>query len=264
MFIRKLFKIGDKGKWLFLELLIVFVGVYLAFLFQSYAEDRKVGDEKKKVLVSLKLELETFRVSFPGFSEYQFNKVKEWDSLFRIQEVSDYYSWRYLEPQYNFQIIEYALNQEGTDIIDFALYEELSSLLGRIKQLEHAERLMTEFANRHRTMHKRFKDDSPERLSREADNRFNFYKFKNFARDRAGSLKEIASRSAVILKILDAQLSTEEVKNVEKKFFEKLFQAGYGQEFLGPIAEEYFPEYSQKDFLEMLQEFRQKMAAKDQ
>ena len=49
MFIRKLFNVGDKAKWLILELLIVFVGVYLAFLFQSYSEQAKIESEKRKV-----------------------------------------------------------------------------------------------------------------------------------------------------------------------------------------------------------------------
>ena len=90
MFIRKLFNVGDKAKWLLLELLIVFVGVYLAFLFQSYAEQAKIDKEKEKVLVSLKLELEEFRTSFPRFAEYQEGMVNEWDSLFRVNELGVY------------------------------------------------------------------------------------------------------------------------------------------------------------------------------
>ena len=49
MFLRKLMNIGNKGKWLALELLVVFIGVYLAFLFQSYAENIKLEKEKEKV-----------------------------------------------------------------------------------------------------------------------------------------------------------------------------------------------------------------------
>ncbi|NVJ47731.1 MAG: hypothetical protein HWE07_11410, partial [Cytophagia bacterium] len=54
MFIRRLFNIGEKAKWIIVELFVVFVGVYMAFLFQQYAEDQKLRQEKDKVLMSLK------------------------------------------------------------------------------------------------------------------------------------------------------------------------------------------------------------------
>ncbi len=248
MFIRKLFKIGDKVKWLSLELLIVFIGVYLAFLFQSYSEDSKISKEKEKVLVSLKLELENFRTSFPRFGNYQKGKNKEWDSLFDAGETAQYYSWRYLEPQYNFRVIEYALNQNGTDIVDFGLYEKLSNLYGRIKQLEHAERLMTDYAGKHKLAPSQLKESDKERALIEAENRFNFYKFKGFARDRASSMMDIADMSESILKDLNQNLGLKKKREVEIEMMRKYFEAGYDREFIWTLCEEYFPEYSQSEF----------------
>ena len=100
----KLFKNSKNAQFLILELLMIFIGVYLAFLFQNYWEQKKI--DKEKVLMSLKLELETFRTSFPDFASFQKQKNEEWDSLFRAKETAEFYTWRYLEPQYNFQVIE--------------------------------------------------------------------------------------------------------------------------------------------------------------
>ncbi len=174
MFVRKLFGVGDKTKWLILELLIVFVGVYLAFLFQSYSEQAKIESEKRKVLVSLKLELEEFRTSFPRFADYQEGMVKKWDSLFKINELDSYYTWRYLEPQYNFKVIEYAINQEGTDVIDFELYESLSKLHAEIKQLEQAERYMTQIGFDHKNIPLSLNESSEQYRIMANQNRFNF------------------------------------------------------------------------------------------
>ena len=117
---------------------MVFVGVYMAFLFQQYAENQKLDKEKEKVLMSLKAELDDFRSNFPRYAKYQDGINKEWDSLFSVQEIGDFYSWRYLEPQYNYKVVEYALNQQATDIINFELYYELSQLHSYLKRLEHA------------------------------------------------------------------------------------------------------------------------------
>ncbi len=256
MFIRKLFKISDKAKWLLLELLVVFFGVYLAFLFQSHSEDTKIGKEREKVLISLKLELENFRTSFPRFGNYQRNKNKEWDSLFDAGETARYYNWRYLEPQYNFRVIEYALNQNGTDIVDFALYEKLSNLYGRIKQLEHAERLMTEFGGKHKLVPSQLKENSVERALLEAENRFNFYKFLSYGRDRGNTMMDIADFSEGILKDINRELGSDKKREVEVQMMRRYFEAGYDNDLLWKLCQDYFPEYSKSEFDDIILEFQ--------
>lgn len=68
MFLGKLFKKSKNARFLLIELLMIFIGVYLAFLFQNYSEQKKIDKERDKVLISLKLELENFRTTFPRFS----------------------------------------------------------------------------------------------------------------------------------------------------------------------------------------------------
>ncbi len=257
MFFRRLFKIDNKTKWIFIELFAIFFGVYLAFLLQNYSENIKISKEREKVLVSLKLELESFRTGFPGFAEYQLGKTKEWDSLLSENQALEYYSWRYLEPQYNFRVIEYALNQKGTDIINFSLYEELSHLFGRIKQLEHAERLMTEFAGRHKLILSSFKKDDPIYLERSADNRFNFFKFISFAKDRAGAMAAIADESAITLERINTELGAEKVREVEIGMLKKYYKSGTSVERLWGLCLKFFPKYSRAEFDQMIEEVKQ-------
>ena len=264
MFIRKLFQISDKVKWLLLELLVVFVGVYMAFLFQRYAEGQKLKDEKEKVLISLKKELEEFRTNFPGFASYQRGKLVEWDSLLDAGELTDYYNWRYLEPQYNFKVIEYAMNKEGTEIISFELYEALSKLHSRIRQLEHAERLMTNFGQRYNLVPSSLAENDTQRKILEAENRFAFYRFIGAARLRAGKLENVAELAEDILKVVNEDLGPEKTREVEISLLKNYIRAGLDVNFIRTIVDEYFPQYAQGTFDEVLKEVEQQESrAKD-
>ena len=257
MFFRKLFKVGDKVKWILLELLVVFVGVYMAFLFQQYAEDQKLKQEKDKVLMSLKAELDDFRSSFPRYAHSQENKNQEWDSLFAAQEVGDFYGWRYLEPQYNYKIIEYALNQEGTDVVSFELYDELSQLHSFIKRLEHAERMMTEHGQWYRNISQSWNKESMEYKERNADNRFNFFKFIIAAKDRAGNLRRIAEMSEAIVRTVNDELGPEKAKVAEIKMIHRYLEAEIDEDFIKEVFLEYFPNYTEGELDSIIQEWKQ-------
>lgn len=248
MFIRKLFNVGDKAKWLILELLIVFVGVYLAFIFQSYSEQSKIDKEKEKVLVSLKLELEEFRTSFPRFADYQKGRIEEWDSLFDNNEIGTYYSWRYLEPQYNFNVIEYAINQEGTDVLDFELYEGLSQLHAEIKQLEHAERYMTKIGFDHLNIPLSLDKNSDQYKIMSNQNRFNFYKFIDFAGMRENSLRRVATRSVALVEKINEVLGPEKTREVDFMLLGKYLDAKVDQDTIWSIMSEFFPQYTRAEF----------------
>ncbi len=256
MFVRKLFGVSDKAKWLILELLIVFVGVYLAFLFQSYSEQGKIDKEKEKVLVSLKLELEEFRTSFPRFADYQKEMVEEWDSLFAINKLGTYYTWRYLEPQYNFKVIEYAINQEGTDVIDFELYESLSKLHAEIKQLEQAERYMTQIGFDHVNIPLSMDENSQQYRIMYNQNRFNFYKFIDFAKMRTGSLRRVSRRSNELVEKINQVLGDEKTKEVDFMLLDKYLEAKVDTSIILSIYDEFFPQYSREEFMEAFEEFQ--------
>ena len=61
MFLRKLFSSDNKFTRVFVDLIIVIIGVYGAIWIQSYAEDKKTQKEQDRVLTDLKYEMEIFR-----------------------------------------------------------------------------------------------------------------------------------------------------------------------------------------------------------
>ncbi|MEL6559475.1 MAG: hypothetical protein AAFQ94_14895 [Bacteroidota bacterium] len=193
-----------------MDFLIVFAGVYGAFLLSNYQVDINNAKERDKILAALKIELEQFRVFMSDQSEFQQEKVQEWDSLFLADQYINFNGWRYLEPQYNYRIIEYAMNREGTDIIDFELFKELQFVYNSIRRLEHAERLMTEFANK--------REMNPSNDPKKNQNRFYFYKFINFARDRAGIQQRLGKSSADVVELINDRLTDEKRAAIESEF----------------------------------------------
>lgn len=248
MFLRKLFKVPDKIKWLSLELLVVFVGVYLAFLFQSYSENNKIDQEKYKVLVSLKKELEQFRMDFPGNAAYQKSVLKDWDSLIKINQQPDYYNWRYLEPQYNFKVIEYAINTEGTDILDFELYEGLLNLYGDITKVQNAEAVMTDFAGRHKSIPKGLIENQEIKLMK-AQNQFSLSKFRTGAWDRAGALERVAATASKLIQKINNELGPKKTEAVDLELLKYYYDAGVDRSYIMETFLKYFPSYS-KDFID--------------
>ena len=255
MLFGKIFSNSKNVRLLLLELLMIFIGVYLAFLFQNYSEDKKISKEKEKVLVSLKLELETFRTTFPGFSEYQKDKNAEWDSVFAAVEMAEFYTWRYLEPQYNFQVIEYALDQERTEVVDFELYDQLAKLYSSIKRLEHAERMMTEHGQRYRNINRSWSEESLEYKARMADNRFNFYKFRIAAIDRANIMERISKTSEKILEVIHEDLGADKIREADINLLHTYLEERVSRELIREVYSEYFPHFTNEETESIIEEW---------
>lgn len=251
MFLGKFLKVGERSRWVLLELLIVFVGVYLAFVLQAYSETQKNKKEQEKVLMSLKLELEAFRISFPEFADFHQNVVDEWDSLFAIRKVGNFFSWRYLEPQYNFSVLEYAINTEGSEIISFELFESLSEMYQNIKRLEHAERFITEMGHHYKIRPEGVKEDDLEGRKVSAENRLYFYKAISYSKDRISIMREVVSLSVDILEILNAQLGAERERAVNLEFIGKYYQRDPDKEYLREFRDQHFPDITEEELQEI-------------
>lgn len=254
MFLRKLFKIGDKAKWLTLELLVVFVGVYLAFLFQSYNENAKVDKEREKVFSSLKSELEFFRVRMPGRAGYTRGMWEKLKAIERNGEYTDFSDWRFLEPQYDYQVIDYAINLEGGEIIDFELFDKLRDLYSSIKRLEHAERMMMEMAQRYAPVPEVLSRSIPEVALKHAANYKNFGRLLLFMRDRAGDQQDVSDKSKECLKIINERMDSEVRRDIETGLVKTQIRMFDTVEEAVESVREYFPDFTDEEVEELYRE----------
>ncbi|GAB4231803.1 MAG: hypothetical protein Tsb0034_04290 [Ekhidna sp.] len=243
---------SSRGKWAwaFVDLLVVIIGVYIAFLIQSSAAERKDKQEQAKVLTALKYELEAFRIQFPGFAQYMenyYDRIKD-------DPETDFSGWRYVEPQYAYQIIEYGLSVDNESIVDFQLYDALQKLHVRIKQLEHIERLITEIAGNYKQPIPELAGNHELNLERKADNSSQFRRFLMFARSRASNLLSSADAAKQALDLINERLGPEKRKEIESEFI--LSRSSYyetEEKFRGAIKN-YFPDFSDEEIDKLYQE----------
>lgn len=240
---------SNRGKWTWaiVDLLVVIIGVYIAFLIQSSAADRKDAKEKTKVLMALKFELETFRIQFPGFADYMTNYYEE----VKDDELTDFSGWRYNEPQYAYQIIEYGMNLENEDVINFQLYDKLQKLYVQIKQLEHIERQITEISGKHKKFIPELPMTHELNLVRKADNASHFERFLMFVRSRAFSLNWLASSTNDALTLINDQLGPELTKEIEREIISQNLRYISTEEDVIQMVANLFPSFTEKEILDL-------------
>jgi hypothetical protein len=183
----------------FLDLAIVITGVTAAFLLSNWSTQKSVAAERMKVLTSLQRELKLMCDLFPGMSAYQVKMSKSWDSLHRIGKISDFHHYYYLQPQYNYSVIEYAINTSTNEVVDFQLYEQLILLYRNIKMLEESEVYMTRLALEYRP-------DENDSTQVSKTNLFLFDRFIRFSRNRAKMLSEINQVASKVLVMVDGRI----------------------------------------------------------
>lgn len=252
MFLRKLFSTENKAVWVLVDLLIVIIGVYCAFLIQNYAAQEKNKVEKERVLTALKYELEAFRLSFPSFSAFMKTEHAKYKQVYASGAYSNFSDWRYIEPQYSYQIIEYSMNLESSEVVNFKLYNVLQELYVGIKRLEYAERLMMEISMRYQSV-PQSKQSSIEAAIVEAKNMDNFARFITFMSDRAGLLARVAEKSETALAVINSQLSSEKRKEIETNIIiENLERVGSEDKAVqqGMAA---FPSFSEEEIRQLYQ-----------
>lgn len=166
-----------------LDLVIVITGVSVAFLLNGWNENNKEAAEKEKVMRSLQQEINEIVYYFPSMAKYQDDNSKKWDSLLNLNIVADFHQYYYLQPQYNYSVIEYAIATRNSDIVDFRLHEQLLKLFKRIKMLEQAEVHMTNIALQYQA-------DETKKWQVE-QNLFLFQRFIGFSKNRASIMKDI-------------------------------------------------------------------------
>ncbi len=244
--LRRLNLKGISLRNIIIELIIVFCGVYMAFYLNDREEEKQINQQSIRILKSLMIELEQMRITFPDQSAFMKEKVNEWVDLYQKKEWGDYYDWRYLQPQYNYTVLEYAINERETEIIDFALYKELMRLYKNIRQLEEAERYMTSMGYEY---HPRVQEPSsdPEIQRLREENLFHFYKFINAANDRSNALGRVAGIAENCLDLIRDKFTRQENIEITSELCQMFVDSGdgtYNRKTLEPLLKQAFPDYS--------------------
>lgn len=232
-------------KFLFLELIIVFLGVYGAFLLQSYSESQRIESEKQKVLTGVKEELEYFRIFFPGYAGDQ--DVAEREEMISRDAYVDFSGWRFIQPQYDYTAIEYAL-EASADVINYDLNAGLSKVYQELRKLQHAEDLITQIAMNYQPVPTEAEENS-DIIMVQTTNQLNFKRFTGRTRDRAVIMNRIADYSNELLPDINDEFSEEKRKEIELSLISNNIEAESEEEAAGMATEvqKIFPKLSKEE-----------------
>lgn len=240
---------GISVRNILIELFVVFCGVYMAFYLNDRAENAKVNKQSVRILKSLRIELEQMRIFFPGQANYMRTRVEEWSELYNNKEWGEFYDWRYLQPQYNYTVLEYALNERESDIIDFEMSKELMQVYRNIQQLIESENAMTAMGYAYHPSLANVKEGDPLYQQRN-ENLFHFYKFINAATDRANSLDEVAVYANNALALIEAKFTRQENLDMIVELSQYFIDNGnsnFSREQMGPLLIDAYPQYTKEE-----------------
>ncbi len=216
MFLRKIFTAENKLAWVVIDLLIVIIGVYCAFLIQEYAAQEKTKQEKEEVISALKYELEFFRILMPGRAWYSNNQTQSWEKMRQGGRYIDYSNWRFVEPQYKYQMLEYALQVQNREVINFELYQTSQLVYEQIRRIEHTESIITELGMRYQSYPEGLSETSESYKLIYAKNMDNFSRLINTMKLRGEDQGLLAERATSALILINEILSPDTRKRIEQ------------------------------------------------
>ena len=97
---------------LFFDLLIVFIGVYMAFVFSSQREDKVQLKETKRVIALMEVGFELYESTFKNMANYHDDFNKGFKTKIDNNEIPFIADTRYPYPQYPIDVINFVLTKD--------------------------------------------------------------------------------------------------------------------------------------------------------
>ncbi|MEM8487022.1 MAG: hypothetical protein AAF564_15830 [Bacteroidota bacterium] len=137
---------------LFLELIIVFLGVYLAFLFTSYKEQQRTDAEIERIAALMQVGLDRYEQLFEGFAQRHAIGNEEFRLQLENNEIPVFYETYFASPQYPVDVINFVLTREGYDVFSLDFYVPLTSFAHAIQRIMYVEEKLVQLGERYRRL----------------------------------------------------------------------------------------------------------------
>lgn len=142
-----------------LDLIIVFIGVTLAFVFTNYKEQQKEEKETQRIIGLLKVGFERYEELFVGFVQRHETYNESFRNDLNKGTIQNYQGVTYPSPQYPTDVISQLLiNQRNLNTEAYVL---LISFSNGIKRLIYTEEKLVENSEKYIQLPENNKDVSP-------------------------------------------------------------------------------------------------------
>lgn len=133
---------------LFLDLLIVFIGVTLAFIFTNYQQNKLLKEDTQQMISLLEVGLVQYEQLFGGFVQYHENYNEQFRESLDSGVIPDYSDVTYPAPQYPIDVIRYILTNESYELVDPEFYVKLTQFSTALQQLMYTEEKLVQTAEK--------------------------------------------------------------------------------------------------------------------
>jgi hypothetical protein len=121
------------------ELLIVFVGVYSAFLLDDWQTARELRRERDRITALLQLGIERYQKLFEGFVLRHETVNADFRAALESGSVPDFGDTFYPAPQYPIEMIRHVLTRESYDVFSIDAYVPLTTFVNSLERLMDVE-----------------------------------------------------------------------------------------------------------------------------
>lgn len=121
------------------DLVIVFIGVYLAFLFSNYQEGKKQQRDGQRVIAVLKVGLQRYSNTFTNIAGYHEQKNAEIRASLEGNEIPYFGGSYYPAPQYPLDVVNFILTRESFEVFDVDIYVHLTQFSNAIQRIMYIE-----------------------------------------------------------------------------------------------------------------------------
>ncbi|WP_299443695.1 hypothetical protein [uncultured Aquimarina sp.] len=132
---------------LILDLIIVFIGVSLAFLFTNYREQKMEEKEMTQVLSLMHIGLETYDELFEGFISYHTKFNTDFRNTLNNDQIPKIEGVTFLSPAYPINAIS-LLTDQGYEVLNPEIYVALTGFYNGIKRLMYIEQKLVNISEK--------------------------------------------------------------------------------------------------------------------
>lgn len=177
---------------LLLELAVVFLGVYLAIVFEDRQRRAERLDERAKVAALMIEGAGSLGSMFAGIRSYHESRNPEFLATLNAGEIPDFSGYRYVAPQYPMDLTQYAIGDRSAQLFDVEVYLLLSGFANQLQRIMYVEERLTEISAEYTPLPPQ---DHPQRVVVEARQRELAERFYIFLEDRRKIAAEISERA---------------------------------------------------------------------
>ncbi len=185
---------------LLLELVIVFVGVYLAFVLTEYQEDRQRERRTERIVQVLDLGLQRYEQVFGAMVQYHDRENAALRELLEAGGLPDFGDVYYPAPQYPMDVIDYIVTEEAFRVFDVDYYVGLIGFTNAVQRLMYIEEKLVGVAARYQPLPPA---DDPDHARVAREQRQLAQRYLGYMERRRNTAEELRTLSAGLLKQLE-------------------------------------------------------------